>query len=140
MFSLYKFDSKKIYKKEINSELKQLTNSGKEYDRFGSSMLDGLCDRTRPIKTAYVMRSGICGAVVAWGAVIQDHSNISGHIFVNPNFRNNGLATQILKDMYSDYNGLIFYPTSSIGFNLFSKYCPKSTIEKYYLKTEEILL
>lgn len=137
MFSLYKFDSKKIYKKNIHTELKLLTNSGHDYSLFGSSMLDGLCDPTQPIKAAYVMRSGICGSVVAWGAIIQDHSNLSGHIFVNPDFRNNGLATHILKDMYSDNNSLVFYPTSDIGFNLFSKHCPKATIEKYYLKIKE---
>lgn len=135
MFSLYKYGSPSIYKRKLLEQLKKLTNHGEDLQTYGSAMLEALCDPYQPMKSAYVIRRGVCGDIVAWGATIQDHSNLSGHVFVHKDFRGQGLAKQILSEMCSN-NKLIFYPISLSGDQLFTKYSSNSKISRFYIKNQ----
>lgn len=134
MFSLYKIDKKLIYKRNINSQLKVLTNRGDDLRNFGSAMLDGLNNDEQPIQHAYVIREGVCGRIVAWAACIKDYKNQSGHVFVLPHFRGQGLAKRALNEMLKDYPDIVFYPISLEGYNLFKSVSPESVVYDTYIK------
>lgn len=137
MFKIIKIEQDEIYERQAFNTLKRLTNSGHNLRMFGSAMLEGLCDTSKPITVAYVAKECVSNTIVAWGCIIKGETNKSGHVFVHPMYREEGLGKRIILKIVEETDSLEFYPVSQIGYSFYNKFVDPSNISTCFLDVFE---